>query len=267
MGATIIAIAVGSAVVAAGALLLTGVYYGVKCVVHIIKETFFTRVETSGKGSDMAKVADGLNKDLNAHNIKKSKEEEEKLQQTINEIKNDHEHIYKVSTKIERTDGEFIHTIEEKDLLVKINDKFNKSYTHKEEYINICDFGDSFGDEYFILFSKVGWESIIELNLINNNITQIEPLYKINLLNLQNLDLSNNLISDIDDFDQIQIQSLKSINLKNNKINDPLIFIVSKFETLDELNLENNDIDDDDKKIFSKKFKSRNKSSNLNLLL
>ena len=267
MGATIIAIAVGSAVVAAGALMLTGVYYGVKCVVNIIKDKFFTKVETSGKGNDMAKVAEGLNKELNAHNIKKSKEEEAKLQQTINEIKNDTVHTYKVSTKIERTDGEYIHTSEEKDLLIKINDKFNKSFTHKEEYINICDFRDDFGDEYFDIFSKVGWESIIELNLINNNISQIEPLYKINLLNLKNLDLSDNLISDIDDFDQLQIQSVKSINLKNNKISDPLIFIVAKFETLDELNLENNDIEDNNKKIFIKKFKFKNKSSNLNLLL
>ena len=114
MGATIISIAIGTAIAAGAALVLTGVYYGVKCVVHIVKEVFFTKVETSGTGKDMAKVAEGLNNDLKAHNIKKDKNEEEKLQQTINEIKNDSEHTYKVSTKIERDDGSFIHTEDEK---------------------------------------------------------------------------------------------------------------------------------------------------------
>ena len=72
MGATIITIATAATVLAAGALVLTGVYYGVKCVVNIIRNAFTTTVETSGKGNDMAKVADGLNNDLRAHNIKRN---------------------------------------------------------------------------------------------------------------------------------------------------------------------------------------------------
>jgi len=122
--------------VAAGALVLSGVYYGVKCVVNIIREAFTTTVETSGKGKDMAQVADGLNKDLKAHNIKRDKKEEANLQNTINEIINDTEHTYKISTKIEREDGTYIHTEDEKGNLNEINAKFQQEFNHKEEIIN-----------------------------------------------------------------------------------------------------------------------------------
>ena len=128
MGATIITIATAATIVAAGALVLTGIYYGVKCIVHIIREGFTTKVETSGKGNDMATVAEGLNNDLRAHNIKRDEKEEADLQKTINEIRNDKEHVYKISTKIEREDGEFIHTEEEKGSLDEINVKFQKCF-------------------------------------------------------------------------------------------------------------------------------------------
>ena len=267
MGATIIAISLGVAAVAATGLVLTGIYYGVKCVVNIVREKLFTRVETSGKGNDMAKVAEGLNKDLKSHNIKRNQEEEIQLQKTINEIKNDTEHTYKISTKIERTDGEFIHTDDERDNLNEINVKFNKFYTHKDTKISINNFGSEFGDDFLNKFSKVGWENIIELNLSNNNIDSIEPLYKMSLINLEKMDLSNNNISDIDDIVQLQISNLKNINLENNKINDPFAFFDKKFEVLVYLNISNNNIEESDQEIFKKKYKKKNKNEDLILIL
>ena len=190
------------------------------------------------------------NLDRNVKNIEE--ENIKRFQEAINQLKLEHEPIYKIKVEIIEDTKE--HTDEEKDFLIKINNKFNKSYTHKDKYINICNFKENFGDKYFNFFSKVGWECLIELNLINNNISKIEPLYAINLLNLEKLDLSYNYISDIEDLEQIHSIHLKSINLKNNKIDNPFVFMHSKFINLDTLNLENNDIEKNEKRIFIKKY-------------
>lgn len=264
MGATIITIATAATVLAAGALVLTGVYYGVKCVVNIIRKAFTTTVETSGKGNDMAKVAEGLNNDLRAHNIKRDEKEEADLQKTINEIRNDKEHVYKVSTKIEREDGNFIHTEEEKGSLDEINIKFQKSFTHQEGIISLCDYYDEFGDFYLNKISKVGWEKLIELKLNNNNISSVEPLYNMQLLFLEKLDLSNNKITDIDDINKLQILNLKFIYLSNNQIDSPFAFYDEKFNSLECLNLSQNEIEERDKEKFKKKYTSKHKNiSNL----
>ncbi len=266
MGATIITIATAATVIAAGALVLTGVYYGVKCVVNIIRKGLTTLVETFGKGNDMSKVAEGLNNDLKAHNIKRDEKEEANLQKTINEIRNDTEHNYKISTKIEREDGEFIHTEEEKGSLEEINVKFQKCFTHKEEIICLCDYNIEFGDFYLGKLSKVGWEKLIELKLNDDNITSIEPLYNMQLLFLEKLDLSNNDISDIDDINKLQILNLKFIYLKNNKIDSPFSFYDEKFNSLECLNLLDNEIDERDKGKFKKKYTSKHKNAS-NLIL
>lgn len=266
MGATIITVVTAASIIAAGALVLTGVYYGVKCVVHIVRKAFTTTVETSGKGNDMAKVAEGLNNDLRAHNIKRDEKEEANLQKTINQIKDDTEHTYKISTKIEREDGAFIHTEDEKGYLNEINSKFQKDFTHKEENIILGNHRDEFGDYYFGIFSKVGWEKIIELNLNNNNITKLDPIYNMQLLFLETLDLSNNDISDIDDIHKLQILNLKNVYLNNNKIEDPYSFYDDKFIGLEYLNLLGNDIDDNDKEKFKKKFTKKHKEE-INLTL
>ena len=260
MGATIITIATAATVLTAGALIITGIYYGVKCIVNIIREGFTTKVETSGKGNDMAKVAEGLNKDLQAHNIKRDKKVESDLQKTINEIRNDKEHVYKISTIIEREDGAFIHTEEEKGSLDEINIKFQKSFTHQEEIINLCDYNDEFGDFYLNKLSKVGWEKLIELNLNNNNITVIEPLYNMQLLFLEKLSLSNNNISDIDDINKLQVLKIKNIYLNNNHIDTPFAFYDEKFNSLEYLNLLENEIEDKDIKKFKKKYTSKHKN-------
>ena len=266
MGATIITIATAATVVAAGALVLSGVYYGVKCVVNIIREAFTTTVETSGKGKDMAQVADGLNKDLKAHNIKRDKKEEANLQNTINEIRNDTEHTYKISTKIEREDGTYIHTEDEKGNLNEINAKFQQEFNHKEEIINLSNHNNDFGDFYLEKFSKVGWEKLIELNLSYNNITSLEPMYDMQLLFLEKLDLSNNDISDVDDFNKLQVLNLKCVYLNKNKIDSPYAFIDEKFNSLEYLNRLENDIEDRDKEKFKKKYTSKHKNT-INLIL
>ena len=266
MGATVIAIVTSATILAAGALVISGVYYGVKCVVNIIRKAFTTTVETSGKGNDMAKVAEGLNNDLKAHNIRRDEQEELNLQKTINGIKDDHEHIYKVSTKIEREDGAFIHTEDEKGYLEEINVKFEREFTHKEEIISLGGYNGDFGDHYLGVFSKVGWEKIIELNLNNNNITTIETIYNMQLLFLEKLDLSNNNISEIDDIHKLQAINLKSVNFYNNKIEDPFGFYDDKFNGLEYLNLLENKIDDKDKEKFSKKFTKKHKED-INLTL
>lgn len=266
MGATIITIATCATAIAAGALVLQGIYYGVKCVVNIIRKGITTLVETFGKGNDMAKVADGLNQDLKSHNIKRDKKEEENLQKTINEIRNDTEHNYKISTKIEREDGTYIHTQDEKGYLNDINVKFQKNFSHKEEIVNLSNFKEDFGDYYLDIFSKVGWEKLVELNLSHNNIVEMEPIYNMQLLFLEKINLSNNKISDIDDIPKLQIINLRKINLNDNQIDSPYGLLHEKFNSLESLELSGNPIEEKDKEKFKKKYTSKNKNTS-NLIL
>ena len=69
---------------------------------------------------------------MRSYNIKIDKNEEDNLQKAINEIRNDTELIYKISAEIERVDGVFIHTEDEKGCLNEINVKFQKEFTHQE---------------------------------------------------------------------------------------------------------------------------------------
>ena len=186
------------------------------------------------------------------------------LQKTINEIKmNKYEHVYKISLKIEKQDGTFIHTEEEKDSLDEINVKFQKSFNFKEEIISLGYYYTEFGNLYLNKLSKVGWEQIVELKLNNNNITDIEPLYNMQLIFLEKLDLSNNDISDIDDIGKLQILNLKYIHLNNNQIDSPFAFYDEKFSNLEFLNLLENKIDERDKSKFKTKYLSKHKNKNL----
>ena len=271
MGSVVIAIATGATIAAGvyavGAALyytIKGIFYGISCIVNIVKDAFKTKVETSGKGEDMAVLAEGLNNDLKAHNIKRDKKEEIKLQNEINQIRKDKDHIYKISTTIERQDNPGIHTPEEKDYLKDINSIFKKNFTHKEEIIILSDQKNNFGDFYMNKFSKVGWEKIVELNLSNNNICNMEPIYNMQLLSLKKLDLSYNNISDIDDIDRMIIMDLKHFYLNNNKISNPFAFYNKIFNNLETLNLLDNNIEDKEKECFILRYKDKcNKNTNL----
>ena len=141
----------------------------------------------------------------------------------------------------------------------EINIKFERELTHEEEIISLGGYNEDFGDYYLGVFSKVGWEKIIELNLNNNNITTIETLYNMQLLFLEKLDLSNNNISEIDDIHKLQAINLKSVNFYKNKIEDPFGLYDDKFNGLEYLNLLENEIDDKDKEKFKKKFTKKHK--------
>lgn len=198
---------------------------------------------------------------------KKREENIKGFKEIIDEFKCNIPKDYVLKYKITVKEIKNQHTSEEKNNLMQINNRFDTSYTYNDEYISISYFGEYFGDEYFQIFSEVRWENIIELNLRKNNISEIAPLFNIDLLKLKKLDLSDNCISDIYDFDQIKFKCLKYINLRKNKINYPFVFCDSRFENLDTLNLKDNDIDDESKKRFMKKYKSKNKSQKLILLL
>ena len=92
----------------------------------------------------------------------------------------------------------------------------------------------------------------------------MEPIYNMQLLSLKKLDLSYNNISDIDDIDRMIIMDLKHFYLNNNKISNPFAFYNKIFNNLETLNLLDNNIEDKEKECFILRYKDKcNKNTNL----
>ena len=81
-----------------------------------------------------------------------------------------------------------------------------------------------------------------EIDLFNNNISDIKILEKIKFDNLEILDLSMNYISNINFLENDNFKNLKILNLYNNGISDIKILEKVKFEKLEELYLADNNI-------------------------
>ena len=100
-------------------------------------------------------------------------------------------------------------------------------------------------DETLNLISKIQFQKLKEINLSDNQITNIEPLYYMNLNNVEKIDLSFNKIENIEIFKELKLPKLKEICLQNNQINNfnPIIDsgISLEFERL-RIEKENNDI-------------------------
>lgn len=91
------------------------------------------------------------------------------------------------------------------------------------------------------------------------------PIYKSQLINIQELDLSNRAITDLDGIQYFR--NLKELNLADNQISD--LSPLASISTLRELNLENNEIGDLEKSNFdlllSIPFRSLNLNNNFSI--
>ena len=87
-------------------------------------------------------------------------------------------------------------------------------------------------DDGFRLISKLRFKNLIEINLANNKITNLEPLYNMLLPNLEIINFSDNYIEDITPLANLASHDLSEIYLQNNKIQDLGPFLNSNFPLL-----------------------------------
>ena len=140
-----------------------------------------------------------------------------------------------------------------KDISDNKNDKniilneYNKKYNLDIKDINIekLDLSSkNIGNEGLEYLSKIEFKKLKNLDLSNNNISNINALKSIKFKNLEILDLSNNKISDIDVLEKVSFKGLKELNLNNNKITNINILEKVNFNELKILNLHKNNISD-----------------------
>ena len=125
--------------------------------------------------------------------------------------------------------------------------EYNKKYNLDIKDINIekLDLSSkNIVNEGLEYLSKIEFKKLKNLDLSNNNISNISALKSIKFKNLEILDLSNNKISDIDVLEKVSFKGLKELNLNNNKITNINILEKVNFKELKILNLHKNNISD-----------------------
>ena len=95
-------------------------------------------------------------------------------------------------------------------------------------------------DRGFELLSKIRFKYLIELNLANNEITNVTPLDNMLLPHLKMINLSDNLIIKIKSVADLQSTYLSEIYLQNNKIDDLGPFLNSHFDYLEMFRVDKN---------------------------
>ena len=134
--------------------------------------------------------------------------------------------------------------------LYKLKNDYNVDINADNE--RICLFPDvKIGDDGFLQFSKILFTQLKEIDLADNNISDISHIKDMILPNLEYLDLSYNQITNIKEIAELDCEEMKEICLQDNDIETIKYFINSNFPKLELLRIENN------KRI--KKDKSENK--------
>ena len=167
------------------------------------------------------------------------------------------------SGKVPKSDNEYV-TYKIDDAIKEIEDKrkeedkiiedLKKDYgvvLDKEKHINselslilkgpkIANKYKKLGDKGFELLSQIIFKNLIELNLANNEITDISPLNDMFLPHLEIIDLSENKIINISPVAELESEYLSEIYLQNNKIEDLGPFLNSDFKYLELLRVDGN---------------------------
>ena len=99
-------------------------------------------------------------------------------------------------------------------------------------------------DRDFKYISQIRFNQLKEIDISENNITNVEPFKKMSLPFLEILNLSYNKINHIEPVTKIKSKNLQYIFLQNNKMEDLESFIESNFPALRILRVENNNINE-----------------------
>ena len=139
--------------------------------------------------------------------------------------------------------------------IIKIFNEKDIKIERQEE--NLLLSNKQINDENIKLISLIKFNNLKEINLSENEITNIEPLCNINLPYLELLNLSYNKIINIEPLGEINSRKLQYLFIQNNQIEDFEVFFDNDFRSLSILRLEENKIkeDSDTFKKLEKKYK------------
>ena len=131
----------------------------------------------------------------------------------------------------------------EKKALSIINCKFEINLTGKELKINLN--GKNVTNLDLELLSGINFKYLEEIDLGNNNITNLDELKNLKSPNLKVINLTNNKIKDVEPLKYTSFPKLKKLDLSFNKIEDiepigDMMYTTSK--QIEIINLDNNEI-------------------------
>ena len=130
----------------------------------------------------------------------------------------------------------------EKIILNELNIKFEVNLKGEELKINLN--GKKIENLDLKLLCSLYYKNLEELDLSNNNLSNIEEMKNLNSPNLKIIILKNNKIEDIEPLKNITSTNIKKIDLSFNKIINvnPLEEIIKNNKKIEKINLENNKI-------------------------
>ena len=195
------------------------------------------------------------------------------LNEENNKLKNKCNELEKENNSLKLENKELKKKIDEKkenNILDSQIDKFQNSFSenfyykeNKQEYFSYINYNELFwtslqnrdvksldlsftekGNNLLEKLNNINFDSLEELKLFTNKITDINPLVKMNLKKLQILHLYNNFIKDISPLEKMDLIQLKQLFLQHNQISDINPLKNVKCIYLEYLYLDNNIISD-----------------------
>lgn len=135
--------------------------------------------------------------------------------------------------------------IQNKNNIISIND-FNFLYqaciSINDKKLDLCN--KSRGNELLEDLCSIKFDSLEEMKLLCNQISNINPIKEMRLENLHTLDLNDNNIENISPLENVNLNQLKILNLQKNKIIDIKPLKNLNCINLETLRLNNNKIKD-----------------------
>ena len=119
-------------------------------------------------------------------------------------------------------------------------DKKSLQLSRCDKYINLNK--RELDDQDFKYISQINFNQLKEIDISENDISNIELFNKMSLPFLEFLNLSHNKIEIIEPITKLKSKNLQYIFLQNNKIKDIYIFLESDFRNLQILRIEENNI-------------------------
>jgi Leucine-rich repeat (LRR) protein len=124
-----------------------------------------------------------------------------------------------------------------------------------EKYINLHKKG--LNEQDFKYISQIKFNQLKEIDISENQITNIQSFNRMSLPFLELLNLSHNEIQIIEPVSNLKSKNIQYIYLQNNKIEDMETFLKSYFPSLKILRVEGNNIREEILKLINKKYSDK----------